>query len=434
MAEAANASASLHAGRIARIGWLVILLAFGGIGSWLMLAPLHGAVVIAGQVKVHDNRKTVQHGTGGIVKEILVGDGDLVAEGQPLILLEDSQVGAVHAVTRTALDVELARHARLEAEMTGRAIVFPGELVRRAAEPAVADLMQREQILLDERRHAVSAQIALMEQQIGQIGRETDALSGQMNAEKTAMALAREELDSFTALKDRNFVSKPRVLEQKRLVAEYLSRAEERRADIARALRQRDELRLRIAALRNDQSRVAAEEAKTSSARILELQDRLRPAEDALERLSIRSPVAGRVLDLRVHTRGATLGPREPLLEIVPAGVSLFIEGRAALDAIKELSPGQHADIRFTALPYRSTPLVAGRVSYISPDALTDPRGASFYVVRIEPDAEAMRVAGIPALQPGMAAEVYVRTRERTAIEYLLQPVTETLLRAFRER
>ncbi|SIR56198.1 HlyD family secretion protein/membrane fusion protein, epimerase transport system [Aromatoleum tolulyticum] len=419
--------------RLIRVGQLIIAIAFVGLGIWLALAPLQGAVIMMAQAKVDANRKAVQHNEGGIVNEIFVRDGDIVTEGQPLIVLRDAQAEALYSVTHTALDAELARHARLEAEMTGSTPKFPQALLQRKDDPVAAEMMRREQALFEERRRALAAQIALLENQAKSVGDEVEALKAQMAAERMGAAAAEEEMVSLASLKDQKFVANTRLLTQKRVISDYRSREEERRSEIAHAQSQREELRLRAVTLRSDLVRQAAEEAKASTTRIMELQDRLRPASDLLQRLTIRAPVAGRVLNLAVHTAGGTIAPRATLMEVVPDTGPLVLEGRVHVDSIKELHVGQAADIRLTALPQRTTPLLPGKVSYISPDALTVEDGATFYLVQLVPDSAEAR-SPLADLQPGMAAEVFIRTKPRTALEYLLEPVTDTMMRAFRER
>lgn len=419
--------------RLIRVGQLIIAIAFVGLGIWLALAPLQGAVIMMAQAKVDANRKAVQHNEGGIVNEIFVRDGDIVTEGQPLIVLRDAQAEALYSVTHTALDAELARHARLEAEMTGSTPKFPQALLQRKDDPVAAEMMRREQALFEERRRALAAQIALLENQAKSVGDEVEALKAQMAAERMGAAAAEEEMASLASLKDQKFVANTRLLTQKRVISDYRSREEERRSEIAHAQSQREELRLRAVTLRSDLVRQAAEEAKASTTRIMELQDRLRPASDLLQRLTIRAPVAGRVLNLAVHTSGGTIAPRATLMEVVPDTGPLVLEGRVHVDSIKELHVGQAADIRLTALPQRTTPLLPGKVSYISPDALTVEDGATFYLVQLVPDSAEAR-SPLADLQPGMAAEVFIRTKPRTALEYLLEPVTDTMMRAFRER
>lgn len=423
------------ANKIARLGLAIIVVGFLGLGGWVAMAPLQGAVVVSGLVKVGGYRKVVQHNEGGIVRQILVQDGMQVARGQPLILLDDPSVAAGYGVLRSALDGELARQARLHAEAIEQArIEFPAELMRRVGDRTVRQMVDREQALFSTRRDALHEQVRLLHDQITQTEEEMAALADQRQSEAAARGLADRELQVYQSLRDQKFVSETRLLSQKRMVAEYQSRTEERQAEMARAAQKVQDLKLRISSLRSEYVRAASEGLKESAVRIVELRERLQPSEDALRRQSIVAPVAGKVIGLRIHTEGGTIAAREPLMEIVPESEALVIEAQASVDAIKELHVGQEADIRFTALPYRTTPLVMGKLAYISPDALADEQGRPFYQLHVAPDPKSLQDAQIDSLNPGMAAEVYIKTQSRTAFEYLMKPITDSLLRAFRER
>ena len=425
---------AINVNRTTRTGLAVIVFGFGGALLWSALAPLHGAVVVGRLVKVEGSRKTVQHNEGGIVKSILVNDGDTVARGQVLIRLEDASVAAQYGIVRSALDGELARQARLTAEATlAPAVRFGAELDLRAPETTVVELKEREVAMFQSRRHSLLEQQRLIRAQIGQIREEVAALGEQRKAELKALGLADQELDSYEALEGKAYVAEVRVLAQRRMVAEYQSRAEERSAEAARAGQRAQELELRIAALGNEYASRAAEELKDNSSRLQELRERLQPTEDAMRRQSITAPVAGRVLSLRVHTEGAALGAREPLLDIVPTNQEVLIEAQAPLDAIKQLHIGQMTEIRFSALPYRTTPMVVGEVTYISPDVLADKDGRPFYQVHVIPNAQSLLDAKISSLDPGMAAEIYIQTQSRTALQYLMRPIVDSLRRSFRE-
>jgi len=420
--------------RTTRTGLAVIVFGFGGMLLWSAMAPLQGAVVVGGLVKVEGSRKTLQHNEGGIVKSILVSDGDTVDRGQILILLDDASVAAQYGIVRSALDGELARQARLTAEATlTPAVRFGAELEQRGAETTVLELKEREIAMFQSRRHGLLEQKRLIRAQIGQIRKEVVALGEQRKAELKALALADQELDSYEALEGKAYVAEVRVLAQRRMVAEYQSRAEERSAEAARAGQRAQELELRIAALDNEYASRAAEELKDNSSRLQELRERLQPTEDAMRRQSITAPVAGRVLGLRVHTEGATIGAREPLLDIVPTNQEVLIEAQAPLDSIKQLHIGQIAEIRFSALPYRTTPMVIGQVTYISPDVLADKDGRPFFQVHILPNPQSLLDAKISSLDPGMAAEIYIQTQSRTALQYIMRPIADSLRRSFRE-
>lgn len=427
---------NIFPGKIARTGLVLILITFIGLGVWAATAPIQGAIIATGLVKTDANRKTIQHNEGGIVKSILVRDGDAVVPGQPLILLEDANVSASFQLLRGTLDAELARQARLQAEATVATHVdFPAELTGRRSEAAVKPLMDRELALFNTRRAILLEQTRLLDSQIDDIIDESKALKAHKGVDEGAGRSAEEELKLYETLREQQFVSAARLLSQQRLVAEYLARSEQHNANLARAEQRIKELRLRIVGLRNDYNQTAVEGLKESSVKINELRERLLPSADALKRQAITAPVAGRVLGLRVHTPGASIGPREPLLDIVPEDEPLLLEAQTGVDSIKQLHIGQETDIRFTALPYRTTPLVLGKVSYISPDVLFDEKtGIPMYQIQVRPDSDSLKAAGISHLDPGMAAEIYVRTESRTTLEYLLKPVTSTLMRTFREQ
>jgi HlyD family type I secretion membrane fusion protein len=425
---------AINVKRVTRTGLAIIVLGFGGLLLWGSTAPLHGAVMMGGMVKVEGSRKTIQHNEGGIVKTIFVGDGDRVERGQTLIQLEDASVAAQYGIVRSALDAELARLARLTAEATlAQAPVFGVELMQRATEATVRELQERELGLFTSRRHALLEQQRLIRDQIGEIRQEIAALGAQRKAEMEALSLADKELDSYEALEGKAYVAEVRVLAQRRMVSEYQSRAEERSAESARAAQRITELEIRIAGLSNEYASRAAEELKENSSKIQELRERLQPSEDAMRRQAIITPVAGRVIGLRVHTEGATVGAREPLMDIVPDSQDVQIEAQAPLDSIKQLHIGQFAEIRFTALPNRTTPMVVGEVTYISPDALADKDGRPFFQVHIRPDAQSLLDAKISSLDPGMAAEVYIQTQSRTALQYIMRPIADSVRRSFRE-
>jgi HlyD family type I secretion membrane fusion protein len=194
------------------------------------------------------------------------------------------------------------------------------------------------------------------------------------------------------------------------------------------------ELQLRSVSLHETFVQDATSELRDVTARIVELEEQARAAGDARQRQVVRAPVAGRVLDLRVTTAGGSIGPRDPILDIVPDDDPLLIEARVAVDAIAELRAGASTDVRLTAYRQRTTPLITGRVTYVSPDALADRQtGAAYYLMHVELDRASLEKAGPIAIQPGMGAEVFVRTHDRTPIEFLLEPLLNAARRTLRE-
>jgi HlyD family type I secretion membrane fusion protein len=420
---------------IARAGLGVTLLGMLLIGTWLVLAPLSGAVIAPGFVKVDMNRKVVQHQEGGIVKEILVRDGESVRQGQTLLVIGDVRLDATLDLLRTQHDGERAKVARLEAERALLpAVSFPPELAARRGEPKVAELLQRETALFRARREALDSQIAVLRKQIGQTVDEAQALAGQIAAEGRALQSQKEELAVNQQLAKQGFVQKTRLMSLERGVAEYEARWEEHRAELAKTRQRASELELRVLAQRNSYVQSATDELKEASTRLFDLEERLRPSKDASDRQRIASPITGEVVGLRVFNAGAVVAPREVLMEIVPEDKTLIVEARIRPEDINHVRAGSAAEVRLTAYQTRTTPLVAGNVNYVSADRMVDTQsGAPYYVVNVDVSAGALAEAGNLRMQAGMPAEVYIRTDSRTAFDYIVAPVMAYLRRGMRE-
>ena len=427
--------AGINVGRVVRAGVGIIAAGAVGLGTWAAFAPLSGAIIAHAFVKLDMNRKVVQHQEGGIVKDILVRDGDRVRGGQVLMRLDDVRVDATVDLLRTQLDGERAKAARLESERAFLPNVgFPPDLQARRNEPKVAEILQRESSLFRARREALDSQIAVLRKQIRQTEDEAQALSDQIAAEERALKLQREELTVNEELEKRSYVQKTRVMTLQRAVAEYEARWGEHRAELAKTRQRTSELELRILSQRNAYVNSATDELKETGARVFDLEERMRPSKDQADRQKIVAPIAGEVVGLRVFTPGAVVGPRDVLMEIVPEEKTLIVEARIRPEDVNHVRTGSLADVKLTAYKQRSTPLVEGRVTYVSADRLLEgPNGTPFYVVHISVAERGLAEAGNLRMQAGMPAEVYIRTDSRTALDYLLAPVTGYLRRGMRE-
>jgi HlyD family type I secretion membrane fusion protein len=415
-----------------RAGLLAIGLGAAAFGAWAAFAPLSGAIIAPGYVKVDLNRKVVQHQEGGTVSAIQVRDGDRVKQGQELIVLDDVRIDAQLDLLRTQLDAERAKAARLEAERAyaGKP-TFPRELILKNKDPKVEEQLARELTLFRARRDALETQIAVLRRQIEETRGEAEALNAQLAAEERALKLQKEELAANQQLLEQGYVQKTRVLTLHRAVAEYEARHGEHRAQLSQARQRAQELELRILSMRNAYAQSAADELKEASSRIFDLEERIRPSRDAARRQKITAPIDGEVVGLRVFSVGAVVGPREGLMEIVPKEKRLIIEARIRPEDINYVRSGSAADVRLTAYKQRTTPLVEGTVTYVSGDRLVEAQtGVPYYVVHVDVPPEGL---GELRLQAGMPAEVFVRTDERTTFDYLFAPVTSYLRRAMRE-
>lgn len=421
---------------IIRIGLITILVAFVGMGGWSAIAPLNGAVVAPGQVKVENSRKTIQHLEGGIVSQILVKEGQLVKQGQPLLILANARVSADLAIIKDQLDVVTAQSARLTAEKARQdKVTFPSELLARQKEPKVAAILLNETRLFNTRRDILLSQIALIKEQIVQAQHESTALQTQIGATNKTIGYLNDELKQNESLAAKGFVATPKLLEFKRNLSEHERSLGEYAADIDRANQKVSELKIRIAALQDDYVKKAADEYKDLQNKVFDLQERMHVPQDELNRQTIVSPVDGNVVGLRVHTIGGVIGAREPIMDIVPENPGMLVEAKVRVEDIDDLQHGMEAEVRLSAYKQRITPMVKGKVSYISADSLIDEAThAPYYLVHVTVDAASIKDAGDNIkLYPGMPAEMYATTRARTALDYFIEPISDTVRHAMRE-
>ncbi len=412
---------------------LIPLAVSGGLlALWTFTAPLSGAIVAAGRLKAELNRKTVQHQEGGIVRKILVRDGEQVRAGQALIVIGDVRTDAELSLLQDQLSAERIRNSRATAEAALVTRFHPP--VDVAGAPGAIEHLAREGALFDARRRTLDEHIASLESQIRDAKAQATALQAQIEATETSWKLASEELAINEKLVRDGFVQRARLLQLQRDESDYRSRLSESRGDLALARQRGGELQARIAQARNQYQQLATDEAKESAARIRELEERIRPSRDQFDRQYVRAPVDGQVMSLRVSSIGEVIGPRDPILDIVPTREKLVVEGRIRPQDINHVRQDSPADVRLSAFDARTTPLMPGKVVFVSPDRITAPEtGESWFVATVEVDAAALKDHPEVRLQAGMPAELFVTTPERTLFQYLARPLYAFTGRAMRE-
>ncbi|MEX3814858.1 HlyD family type I secretion periplasmic adaptor subunit [Paraburkholderia sp. BR13439] len=421
-------------------GCLGIALGIAAVGGWAALAPLSGAVIAEGVVQTDGERKTVQHQEGGIVKEILVNDGDAVKAGQTLLVLDNVRPGAALAALEVQLDAEEAKIARLTAERDlKKAPVFPERLTDQRDDARVAELLRHERALFTARKRALFDQLSLLQMELGQTRQEI-ALSQQVvTTASRGHALSEQQLNTNEQLLKEGFVAETKVVDLRRAEAESLSRVHSGSAELVRANQKRTDIELKITSLKNDYSKAASDELKEATSKAFQLADQIRPAKDLSTRTQITAPVAGVIVGLNVHTVGAVIGPRESIVDIVPENTPLVIEVKIKPDHIREIALQSAADVRLTAYNSRITPILEGKVIYIAADTLVDKDTRQpFYTARIEVSPAALRKANSIAkkevvLGPGLHAEVFIQTYARSALDYLLEPMKDGIRKSMRD-
>jgi HlyD family type I secretion membrane fusion protein len=418
--------------RQARSLGTTLLVFIGGFMLWSAAAPLNGAIVAPGQVKSELNRKVVQHQEGGILRAILVRTGDRVKAGQPLVEITDVRSSSSNSIVADQLASESLRRARLEAEAL-LAPSFAPPAVDARAERA-AEYLTREKAVFAVQRRNLDQQIEVLSAQIRETEQQIRALESQSAATESSLKTARDELELNQRLVGDGYVPRAKLLTLERAVTDYESSLGEYRGNLSQARQRIQDYRLRSVQARNEYQAKAAADLKDSVAKIDQLQDQQRATVDQVERQTVRAPVDGTVMALRVTAPGQAVAPREPILEIVPSRERLLVDARVNPNDIDHVTPGTDAEVRLTAYEYRRAPLLTGKVVNVSADILSDEKsGLSWYSVLIEVDGSQLKAARGVFMQAGMQAEVFVTTPGRSMLEYLLHPLYNFTLRGMRE-
>ena len=431
--DAPRAWPTRHLSIVAATAALVLV---GGIGGWATLANLAGAIIAPGEVRVASNRQVVQHRFGGTVAAILARDGDAVQAGDVLLRLNDTQLQAQRAILQRRLDESRARRARLVAERDGAAAVtFGDDLLARARHDAdLAELMSGEMRLFRARTETHLDSRALLESRIVQIEHEIAGFEAQIGAATRQHAIVHAEMEIQRGMFERGLERRTPMVERQleaaridRDLASFASR-------IAGARSRIGEHRISLNRLDAERLEEIVAESRALDVQILDLEDELLAVDDELSGIDVTAPVDGIVHASTVHTPGAVIRPADPVLAIVPLAERLVVEARVAPASIDDVHHDQRATVRFPAFNARTTPELEAVVARVSPDRVIDEAtGQPYYSVEVAvPAPELERLEG-RTLIPGMPAEVFVRTAERTPLSYLVKPLTDHLRRALRE-
>ncbi|ESX25069.1 HlyD family type I secretion periplasmic adaptor subunit [Mesorhizobium sp. LSJC264A00] len=416
-------------------GVATCLLLVGGVGGLAAVTKMSGAVIAAGRLVVDSNVKKVQHPTGGVVGEIRVREGDRVKAGDILVRLDETTTRANLAIVSKGLDEFYARLARLEAERDGKdTISFPDVLTSRRDEAGVAASMAGEQSLFDFRHQARSGQRSQLRERIAQLKQESAGLTEQLQAKRREIELIQIELEGVRSLWHRKLIGIDRMTSLERDAVRLEGEHGQLTAGIAQVKGKASEIELQIIQIDQDLRSEVATDLRDTQGKISEFVERKVAAEDQLKRIDLRSPQDGVVLQLAVHTIGGVITPGEQVMQIVPVTDDLTVEAHIAPQDIDQVTMGQNAILRLSAFNRQTTPELTGTLSRISADLTVEERtGAAFYVARVTlPKTEVAKLRGL-ALAPGMPAEVFFPTGDRTMLSYLVKPLSDQIQKAFRE-
>ncbi len=425
------------------IGAAILFLCLGGFSVWAYMAPLEGAVVVSGSFVATGQNKQVQHLEGGIVRDVLVREGQLVEAMQPLLRLDPT---APEARLRRLV---LRRHrlvihkARLEAEATGKeTFALPISLGLAEGAEEIASIYSSQQTELRARRAKITDEEAVLRREIAGLQESIGGYRAQAQATEERLDLFAQELKDKSDLLDRQLVRKTEILALRRAeaglsgeLASLVARAADARERVSRAEQQ-------IAQLRSAALQKSLEELRATETELDDVNEQIRAARDVMDRIEIRSPVAGIVVRMLHNTKGGVVAAGAVVLELLPVDDELVIEARLNPNEVVHVKEGLDARVRLSALNQRLTPMIDGKIVYLSADTVSqrDASGANntlrsdTFVVRVqlnELDMRSKMMSFRPT--PGMPADVFIKTDERTFLEYIMKPLSDTFVRAFRE-
>lgn len=418
------------------LGLIGLVLLIGGVGGWAATTDISGALIASGSLVVDSDVKKVQHPTGGVVGALNVRNGDTVHAGDVVIRLDDTLLRANLGIVSNGLDELKARAARLESERDGLTeISMPAAFENRQSDPYVKRVMEGERRLFAMRRAARAGQKDQLQQRIMQLNEEARGLAAQQEAKGQEIDLIQRELAGVAELWDKKLIQLTRLTALEREAARLGGERAQLVATMAQSRGKIAEIGLQIFQIDQDLASDVSKELREIDAKVGEFGERKIAAEDQLKRIDVRAPQDGIVHELNVHTVGGVVGPGEQMMLIIPANDALAVEAKIAPQDIDQLVLGQPASLRFTAFNARTTPQLDGVVNRLSADTTTDQRtGQSFYTIRIGVPSSEMARLGDVKLVPGMIVESFIKTTDRTVLSYLVKPLADQVMRAFRER
>jgi membrane fusion protein, type I secretion system len=421
----------------------VLMTAMLGFAAWAMLAPLDGAVVAAGSFVAAGQNKQIQHLEGGIIRDLLVREGDLVDGGQVLVRLDETAAQAKLRRLTVRKSRLLITQARLVAQIEDNETFEPPATLASADDLEIKQIIARQLMELRVRRQRQGDEEEILRRNIAGLRESITGYQSQVQSLEQRIGLFGDELRDKQALLERQLLRRTEVMAVQRAEAGLTGQRGELMGRIADAKERIASAEQQISQVRSATTQKAVEELRETETELDDIEEQIHAARDVLDRVEVRAPERGIIVKVNYHARGAVVAPGAPILEIVPAGDQLMLEARVRPSDITHVKPSQEALVRLTALNQRLTPVVAGKVIYVSADAVAEPTstphapgvaGPQSFIVRVTLEEEDVRrkIDGFRPT-PGMPADVYIKTGERTFFEYIMRPVADSFSHAFRE-
>jgi protease secretion system membrane fusion protein len=413
------------ASRYARLGWGIVLLGVAGFFVWASFAPLDKGVPLSGNVAVASSRKAIQHQVGGTVDEILVKDGDAVKAGQVLVKMNSVVAKSTAEIARVQWYTAQATEARLLAERDGaKSIKFPKQLEQVKSDPRVANNIMLQQQLFSARQTSLQNELGAVDENIAGLKMQLKGLEESMISKKQQRQFLKEQLDGVRDLAREGYVARNRLLDLERTYAQVNGSNSEDIGNIGRVTRQIAEFGLRKSQRQQDYQKEVRTQLSDVQKEVESLQNRVQALDFDLNNVLVKAPVDGTVVGLNVFTQGAVVPSGFKLMELVPKDDALIVEGMLPVNLVDKVHQGLKAELIFSAFNSNTTPHIPGIVTQVSADRTVDERtGQAYYKVKAAVAPEGMKMIAHLQIRPGMPVELFVKTGERTMMNYLLKPV-----------
>lgn len=414
--------------------WLVIV-GFGGFLSWASFAPLDRGVPVSGSVVVTGNRKAVQHPGGGVIAQLRVHDGDKVQAGQVLVVMNTVSTQTRRDALQSQLRSLQLQTARLRAERTGESeLELLPELMAARDEPEVMEQLALQRQLLINRRAALRSELAAVDESVAGTQALLAGMQSLLRSKNQQKQLLNDQLSGIRGLAAKGYVARNQLLSMEGQLASVEGEIAETHGSIGRLQRQVIELGLQAQQRRDEYSKEVNTQLADGQAQIAALKNQLEKAEADLQDTQIRAPVAGTVVGMAVFTEGGVIQAGQQLMEIVPEDSPMEVEARVPVELIDKVHPALPVELLFSAFDQSTTPRVAGEVTMVGADRLVDQQtGKPYYALRVKVTRDGMdKLQGL-TIRPGMPVEGFIRTGERSLMNYLLKPLTDRLHLALTE-
>lgn len=420
-----NTNSKLHT----RIGWWIIIAGVGGFIAWATYAPLDKGVPMSGTVTVATSKKAIQHLTGGTVEDILVKEGTVVKAGDVLVRMNSVQAKVNAETARIQYSTARATEARLSAERDSKsALTFSAELKDAMKDPRVANTMSLQQQLFSSRQSAIRSELSAFDENIAGLLLQKKGLEESREGKKQQLTFLKEQLDGIRDLSKDGYVARNRLLELERTYAQLNTAITEDTNSMGRSLSQISEIKLRKLQRTQEYQKEVRSQLSDVQREADGLANRLTGLEFDLNNALVKAPVDGTIVGMNIFTNGGVIGPGFRMMDVVPSDDPLIVEGQLPVHLIDKVHPNLKVELIFTAFNQNQTPHIPGIVTNVSADRLVDEKsGAPYYRVKAKVAPEGMKLISNLQIRPGMPVDLFVKTGERTMMNYLLKPILDHL-------